>query len=170
MKPRSFFTAIFIITFLLVTISIARAHGPGRGRFNGPEQGMGKGSRHGNIDACLEKLDLSSDQIAQLKKIREEHRENMDRIREDMHKYRTQQRKQLQKGADVDEKPLEDLLNQGSEIWKERERERMRYRHQISDLLTQEQKDRLYMCKSSRPKPRWEDRQGKPPFPPPPEE
>ena len=100
----------------------------------------------------------------------EEHRENMDRIMEDMHKYRTQQRKQLQQGADVDEKSLENLLNQGSEMWKEKERERIRYRQQISTLLTQEQNDRLYMCKSSRPKPRWEKRQGRPPIPPPLEE
>lgn len=162
MNRRSFFTTIFIITFLFVTLSIAQARGPGRGRFNSPEQGKVKGLRHGNMDACLEELDLSSDQIAQLKKIREEHRENMDSIREEMHKFRTQQREQLQKGADVDEKSLEDSLNKGSEIWKERERERIRYRQQISDLLSQEQKDKLYMCKNFRPKPRWKDRQGRP--------
>lgn len=166
MKRRSFITAIFIITFLLSTISIVQAHGPGRGRFNDPDRGMGNGPRHGDMDACLGELDLSSDQIARLKKIRQEHMENMDRIREEMQKYRSQQRKQLQNGADMDEKSLEDLLNQGAEMWKEREREQFRYRHQISDLLTQKQRDSLYMCKSFRPKPRWEDRHDRPPFPP----
>lgn len=166
MNRRSFFTAIFIITFLLVTISFAQARGPGRGRFNSPEQGMGKGPMHGNVDSCLEELDLSPDQIARIKKIREEHRENMDRIREEMHNYRTQQRKHMQQEADVDDKSLEELLNQGSEMWKEREREKMRYRRQISALLTQEQRDRLYMCKGSGPKPRWEGRKGSPPIPP----
>lgn len=166
MKRRSFISTIFIITFLLSTISIAQSRGPGGQRFNCLEQGMGKGPRYGGMDACLGELDLSSDQISQLKKIRQEHMENMDRIREEMRKYRSQQRKQLQNGADMDEKSLEDLLNQGAEMWKERERQQFRYRHQISELLTQKQRDSLYMCKSFRPKPRWEDRHDRPQFPP----
>ncbi|MGA1864102.1 MAG: Spy/CpxP family protein refolding chaperone [bacterium] len=166
MKRRSFITAIFVITFLLSTISIAQAHGPGRGRFNDPGREMCNGAGYEDMDACLGELDLSSDQIAQLKKIRQEHMENMDRIREEMRKYRSQQRKQLQNGADMDEKSLEEMLNQGAEMWKEREREQIRYRHQISNLLTQKQRDSLYMCKSFRPKPGREDQHGRPPFPP----
>ena len=163
MKRRSFLITIFVITFLFAAISIAQARGPGKGRCNGPDQGMDRGGRQRNIDACLGELDLSSDQIAQLKKVREKHMENMDRIREDMHKYRIQQRKQLQKGADVDEESIEDLLNQGSKLWQERERGKLRYRQQISALLTQEQKDRLYMCKNFKPK--WKDQQGRPMLP-----
>ena len=162
MKLKSFFITVFIISFLFAIISFAQARGPGRGNCNGPDQEIGRGAKYRNMDACLEELDLSSDQIAQLRKVREEHMGNMDQIRDDMHKYRVQQRKHMQKGTDVDEKSLEDLLNQGSEFWKEREREKIRYRNQISALLTQEQKDKLYMCKNFRPNPRWENRKGKP--------
>ena len=161
MKHRSFFAIIFVVILLFGTISFAQARGPGRGRDKGPDRGMGREARHGHIDACFADLDLSSDQIVQFRKIREGHRESMDRIKEEMHKYRIQKRKQMQKGIDADPETSEDLLNQGSELWKEREREMLNYRNQLSGLLTQEQKDKLYMCENFRPKPGWEERQGR---------
>jgi Spy/CpxP family protein refolding chaperone len=162
MKRNFFYTAIFITTILFGTISFANARGPGRDRCNGPDQKIDRRAKPRNIDTCISGLDLSSEQIALFRKVREEHMENMDRIRDDMHKYRNQKRKQFQKVTDIDEKSLENLLNQGSELWKERERERLSYRQQVSALLTQEQKDRLYICKSFRSKSGREHRQGRP--------
>lgn len=155
MKRRSYVTVFFLMIFFFATISIAQARGPGR---CGQDNGMGGEFRQKNINNCLGELNLSSDQIARFRDIREEHMEKMDRIREDMQEYRTQKRK-LQSVTDVDQKSLETLLDQGSELWKEREREQLRYRRQISSLLSQEQKDRLYMCETFRPRP---GRQGKP--------
>ncbi len=162
MKLISLITIIFMITLLLATISVAQARGPGKGRSNGVDGGMGKGLRQRNIDACLRDLDLSSDQIAQFRKIRDAHMDTMEQVRDDMHKYRVQKRKQLQKGVDTDQKSLENLLDEGAKLWKEREMGQMQYRQKISSLLTQEQKDRLYMCETFRPQSGWGPSKGRP--------
>ena len=157
MKRRSYVTVFFLMVFFLATLSIAQARGPGR---CGPDKGVGREVRQRNINNCLSELNLSSDQIARFRDIREEHMEKMDRIRGEMYEYRTRKRK-LQKVADVDQKSLETLLDQGSELWKEREREQLRYRRQISALLSQEQKDRLYMCDTFRPGPGRQEKPGR---------
>lgn len=152
MKHKFFITTIFATIFFLGIIPFAQAHGPGRGEFSNRHQRKGKGPKQGNIDACLEKLDLSADQMAQFRKIREEHNENMAHIRDDMREFRARQREQLNKGTAIDEKTEEELLNQGATFWKEKERLRLRYRQHLNDLLTQEQKDTLYMCRNFRSK------------------
>ncbi|MGA1790840.1 MAG: Spy/CpxP family protein refolding chaperone [bacterium] len=157
MKRRSYVTVFFLMIFFFATISIAQARGPGR---CGPDKGMGREVRQKNINNCLSELNLSSDQIARFRDIRDAHMEKMDRIRGEMHEYRTQKRK-LQKVTDVDQKSLETLLDQGSELWKEREREQVQYRQQISALLSQEQKDRLYMCETFRTRPGRQEKPGR---------
>ena len=152
MKRRSYLIIILSITLLLATISVSQARGPRKGGCNGKDAEMGRGLRQRNIDVCLRDLDLSSDQIAQFRKIRDAHIDTMEQIRDDMHKYRAQKRKQLQKGVATDQKSLENLLDEGAKLWKEREMEKMQYRQKISSLLTQEQKDRLYMCETFRPR------------------
>ena len=154
MKRRSYATVFFLMIFFFATISVAQARGPGRCR---PDKGMGREVRQRNTDGCLADLDLSSDQIARFRDIREEHMDKMDRIRGKMQEYRTQKRK-MQAMTDTDQKSLETLLDQGSELWKEREREQLRYRRQIYALLSQEQRDRLYMCDTFRSRPGRQER------------
>jgi len=146
MKRIAFLSMIFVFIFLFATISITQAYRPGRGGGNRPDRGMCREPMPGKFDKCIGELGLSSDQISEFRKLRETHMGNMEQIREGMHTYKVQVRKAIQNGTDVDD----DLLNQGSELWKERERERVRYRRQLSNLLTQEQKDKLYMCQNFR--------------------
>ena len=150
MKRKAMLSMILICVLLFGTISIVQAYRPGCGLGNKPGRGIGRGPMQTNIDECIEELDLSPDQISEFIKIREAHGENMDRIREEMGTYRSQMRQAMQKGTDLGE----DILNQGAELWKERERERLKFRQQLSNLLTQEQRDRLYMCKNFRSRPR----------------
>lgn len=145
MKRKVFYTMIFVCILIFGSISIVQAYRPGRGSGNKPGRDMGRGPRQTNIDECIGELELSSDQISVFRKLREEHRDNMDQLREGMHKYKTQMRQAMQKGTDVGE----DILNQGAELWKGRERERLRYRQQISNLLTQEQKTNSICVKTS---------------------
>ena len=162
MKRRSFFTIALVITFLLATTICAQARMFGRGRGNKSARGMGKGQRQGVIDTCLSDLDLSSEQITQLRQIREEHRENMEKIRTDKRKYKTEMRELMREGIDADQISLEKILNQGAESWKKGEKEKLLYRRQLLGLLTQGQKDTLYMCENFKPRPRPENRQGTP--------
>ncbi len=143
MRGRSFFTIIFAIVFLAAIVTIAYAHGPGRKMGSGQDWQIDKGLRHRGIDTCLDKLDLTSEQIAQIKTVRKEHRENMGSIKEDMNIYRTRLREQVLKETDFDQNSFDEIINQGSEVWKEMERERLRYLQQVSELLTQEQKDKI---------------------------
>lgn len=161
MRRTSFITIIMVVILLCATVSIGQARGPGKGGCIGPQGEYARGSGQRGINACLADLDLSSDQIARFRKIREEHLANMDRIRQEMRTYRNQTRSLLQNGTDVDQGALEKLLDKGSSQWKEREKEHLRYRQQISALLTQEQKDRLYMCETFKQGPRWGYPQGR---------
>lgn len=160
MKRASFMSVILVIILLCATVSIGQARGPGRGRCIGPQGEDGRGPGQRGVNACLADLDLSSDQIARLRKIREEHLANMDRIRQDMRTCRNQI-DALQNGTDADQAALEKFLDQGANQWKEREKERLRYRQQISALLTQEQRDSLYMCETFGQGQRWGYPRGK---------
>ncbi|MGA1867288.1 MAG: Spy/CpxP family protein refolding chaperone [bacterium] len=152
MKHKFFITTIFATILLCGIISVAQAHGPGWGEFRKQRQGKGRGLRQGNNNACWENLNLSEDQTAQFRKINEEYNENMEQIRDSMRQFRVRVREQLNKGTAIDEKTEEELLDQGATFWKEKERLKLRYRQRLNDLLTQEQKDKLYLCRNFRSK------------------
>lgn len=170
MNRKSLFEGAIFIFILFMLFSVAQARGPGQGRGVPPEQimrkgvnegqgmgrphgGKGLGLEKGRMDYCLAGLDLSSEQIAKLRGIREEHLQKMAQIRGDMQKYRAQHRTEVRKGEGEEQGKSEDTLDQIAELWKEREREMRHYREQITTMLTQEQKDKLYMCESIGPKP-----------------
>ncbi|MGA1824993.1 MAG: Spy/CpxP family protein refolding chaperone [bacterium] len=165
MKHKSFFTIALVITFLLATVISAQARMFGDGRCNKSNRGMRKGHRQCGIDMCLSDLDLSSEQITQLRQIREEHRKNMESIRTDQRQYRKDMRELMQKGTDADQISLEKMLNQGAESWKKREKEKLVYRQKLFGLLTQEQKNKVYMCENFKLRPRGQDQKGPSFFP-----
>lgn len=143
MQRKSLIIVTIIGVFLFITASAVHACGPGFGRNRGHGfEGTGRGK-----DACINDLNLTSDQISKFREIREDHLNKMQDLRGKWADSRAKERPLLSKEK-LDQAEADALIQQGAELWKEQAKERLDYKQKILGILTQEQKDRLYMCRN----------------------
>lgn len=159
MKRKYFLISIFIVLFLIVSLSILHAHGPGREMRKGTVHRMsreraGREMPGNRINRCLKELDLSAEQSEKLNQYRQDHISNMEKIHTQINDYRVRQRQLIQSNSDENAAGIDALIDEGVELWKQQERERIRFQSQLYDMLTQEQRDKLVTCESLNQKPK----------------
>jgi len=159
MKHKYFFSTIFIIIIIIASVSLVHAYRPGKGKgtradmgfgASRPERGACKKPVEKGFGRCLGELELTPEQISKLRSLEEEHLEKRSKMKADMEQYRERKRSMLNQGTDVTEEQIQNLVDEGAELWKVKETEMLRHTQQILDLLNQEQRERLNLCEGMR--------------------
>ncbi len=145
--------ATAIVLPLLATSASAFAFGGGQGNKGHHGDKGGRGSCEVSTQKLLRKLDLTDEQKAELKTLRESQREVMKTDRaenKDTRKAHREAVEALMLSADFDEAAAQALAEEMTEQQQQRHLNRLEQGHAVMSVLTEEQKAELQTLKAER--------------------
>ena len=155
-RKNTFMVSALVALLVVSMATVALAQGPGQGQGrNGKGNGQGQGQGQGEfgpqmqVERMAKRLDLSADQVASIKEIRESGRTENQEMRKEAMRLRNEKRGEMLKD-DPSTKTVLALTTELGDLRTKMQVNRMENRLEVRKVLTPEQRDKMLLSGEGR--------------------